>query len=1115
MLSSDVLEEGKLALEMLEKQMKAHGNAVVETSTGNSIGDNNSVGSNKQSLNSERKLLDQVPRDARLQYRKGSPLGLTIEELDDRGLLEGGGAVPTYYASIKQKSRRSLEMKKRSSRLQERGKEAMAKLTNGVFHVLRILSKKGLDIEALCRQLDNGGRGMVDKKQFTAMLKQVGLPYGTRELADITYRYTVPSSDQVDIESFLRDGGMLSKNHSFRSDMIDINSYSNVLLDVKRMLVEASNSLGKTVDDLYRMFARWDLEGTGTVTAAQFLRVLARLHVELSDQDQDMLVELLDINGMGRVEFENLLNFCFGSKDTASVDGLGSPTGYTVKSYSIEDSNSAVHNETLSAISTEGGKNSNEQHSVGSNNGRRPRTASNARSPAPLHLDTNDSVNSNYNLAPTSFGNNKRPLTASARVSGTNENVSYTKAGSKLKENEAVNSVDIPDFDANIIDDNGDDLLTPHSYHDASGAREYVGGVNTDGVIDLYWYGHGGDVQDASSLNDNTLITIDQDELYYGSPNGIAPGNDAYHNSINSKNKGSEPREHLYLLATQTLATVREMILNRYRTGKNLKEIYLHFDRTNKMYFTATDFMQATSDLRIETSARVADIAVSLIALDGDDKVSYGEFKVFVLDPNHKTLERVVQQQIGQQLERQGRQYQSWLYNIFWEEESIVHEGRLDKKSVSIVQNGLVSIAAFTTSLEKAGIKLSVQDMDRVVTRFDIHGQGRCSVVRFLRMIQLSEPWLHAEKVLALQEEAVDEANTLRKQLKDGVIPSDLTGITEELVDMAEYLGILVISEKHLLWIASDALKAPLPVNWSMQKDSRGRTFFYNHLSNQSRWDHPLDPHFRTLRDKYRKNEDAQANQQIPSAPHPNSFSFGGLGSQLNPPPMNLVLSKHAGRPDLSKIRPASSNPTSRQRNASESNTHTYNLFEPTGKVMNLSNQRPQSALAGTKPKKDVRNTPNNSFNYISDSINKLVSRTGVGIPATVDDVDPKKNKYTPESLYTAPYFQPKANMPNGGSNHKLNRAQSAGSKRQSAVDRAISYGKELVAGYLKQSNVTDNNATSGIDVAATKEKLIQDAYDDMVIKRLDSIILSGNTSEYNSNSKLRSNSGKGGIVII
>ena len=61
----------------------------------------------------------------------------------------------------------------------------------------------------------------------------------------------------------------------------------------------------------------------------------------------------------------------------------------------------------------------------------------------------------------------------------------------------------------------------------------------------------------------------------------------------------------------------------------------------------------------------------------------------------------------------------------------------------------------------------------------------------------------------------------------------------------------------------------------------------------------------------------------------------------------------------------------------------------------------------------------------------------------------------------------------------------------------------------------SNNIDTAGVDVAATKEKLIQDAYDDMVMKRLDSIILAGNTSEYSSNPKLKSNTGKGGIVII
>jgi hypothetical protein len=46
------------------------------------------------------------------------------------------------------------------------------------------------------------------------------------------------------------------------------------------------------------------------------------------------------------------------------------------------------------------------------------------------------------------------------------------------------------------------------------------------------------------------------------------------------------------------------MVLSRQRGGKPLLEIYRHFDRDNKMYFDAKDFVRATSDLRIETTER-------------------------------------------------------------------------------------------------------------------------------------------------------------------------------------------------------------------------------------------------------------------------------------------------------------------------------------------------------------------------------------------------------------------------------------------------------------------------------------------------------------------------------
>ena len=88
----------------------------VDTRTDN---DSHSV-SSRPSLKVERKKLDRHSRGVRLELRKDSPLGHTIEELDDRGLINGGDTVPSYEASFKQRSRRPLEMRRRSSRRRDR-----------------------------------------------------------------------------------------------------------------------------------------------------------------------------------------------------------------------------------------------------------------------------------------------------------------------------------------------------------------------------------------------------------------------------------------------------------------------------------------------------------------------------------------------------------------------------------------------------------------------------------------------------------------------------------------------------------------------------------------------------------------------------------------------------------------------------------------------------------------------------------------------------------------------------------------------------------------------------------------------------------------------------------
>lgn len=109
--------EGRIALFQLEKQLKDYR---LRDAPDNHTNASSSIGSKQASLQSERKILDQIPRDERLSNRLDSPLGMNVEEMGDRGFLDGGALVPSYHTSMKQKNRRALELKKRSSRLLRR-----------------------------------------------------------------------------------------------------------------------------------------------------------------------------------------------------------------------------------------------------------------------------------------------------------------------------------------------------------------------------------------------------------------------------------------------------------------------------------------------------------------------------------------------------------------------------------------------------------------------------------------------------------------------------------------------------------------------------------------------------------------------------------------------------------------------------------------------------------------------------------------------------------------------------------------------------------------------------------------------------------------------------------
>jgi hypothetical protein len=142
-------------------------------------------------------------------------------------------------------------------------------------------------------------------------------------------------------------------------------------------------------------------------------------------------------------------------------------------------------------------------------------------------------------------------------------------------------------------------------------------------------------------------------------------------------------------------------------------------------------------------------------------------------------------------------------------------------------KGGFVSTKVFVAVLKKFGLKLSIRDLERVVARFDINNeQHSCNATRFVKMVERSEQWIAVEENITNQEVALKEASILRAELtaqKSGLLP-DQTGsfggrqLSEEMISMAESLGIKVISEQYLLWIVRHALNVPLPTPWALVK---------------------------------------------------------------------------------------------------------------------------------------------------------------------------------------------------------------------------------------------------------------------------------------------------------
>lgn len=96
-----------------------------------------------------------------------------------------------------------------------------------------------------------------------------------------------------------------------------------------------------------------------------------------------------------------------------------------------------------------------------------------------------------------------------------------------------------------------------------------------------------------------------------------------------------------------------------------------------------------------------------------------------------------------------------------------------------------------------------------------------------------------------------------QKILKE--IGSSANATKEDIHLYAEHLGIVLPDEQNLLWIAQAGLEVSLPPPWCPVEDSQGRIYYYNSITKEAKWEHPLDSYYKAVVKKERLKASARA----------------------------------------------------------------------------------------------------------------------------------------------------------------------------------------------------------------------------------------------------------------
>mmetsp|Transcript_87621 Transcript_87621/g.194947 ORF Transcript_87621/g.194947 Transcript_87621/m.194947 type:complete len:372 (-) Transcript_87621:98-1213(-) len=84
-------------------------------------------------------------------------------------------------------------------------------------------------------------------------------------------------------------------------------------------------------------------------------------------------------------------------------------------------------------------------------------------------------------------------------------------------------------------------------------------------------------------------------------------------------------------------------------------------------------------------------------------------------------------------------------------------------------------------------------------------------------------------------------------ELRPGGSEAPPPAVEADLQEYGKSLGTDLRKDVDLTWIVREAFEAPLPSSWTEHVDAEGRVYFFNAVTEESTWSHPMDNVYREL----------------------------------------------------------------------------------------------------------------------------------------------------------------------------------------------------------------------------------------------------------------------------